>query len=135
MNTISQLKTARPANTLSASNVPENPDAAVKYPAEPLIEQPAQVVRKTFRLEYLYGLHCRPAAMLIRLLHGYDCEVKVEANGTVADGRSIVQLLGLGAMFGSRLTITASGKDAALAMSAIEKAFGITLRQTEPLPV
>ena len=67
------------------------------------------------------GLHARPAAMLAQLVTEFDAQVYV--NGTPAD--SMIEIMGLGARQGDKVTITAEGAQAAEAMQAVADAITI----------
>ena len=70
------------------------------------------------------GLHARPAAVLARLIAGFDATVMV--NGI--NGASVLELMKLGATGGARLVFTATGTQAKEAVAAaaemIESGFG-----------
>jgi phosphocarrier protein HPr len=61
------------------------------------------------------ALHARPAATFVREAAQFDAEISVSANGKSASAKSILQVLGLGALGGTELVIAASGADAAQA--------------------
>jgi len=65
------------------------------------------------------GLHARPAAQVVARLQPLDAEVTIEVNGRRGDARSITSTLGLGAVVGDELTVTARGTDAAAALDAV----------------
>lgn len=67
------------------------------------------------------GLHARPAAQLARTLTGLTAEVTVRFGDRDADARSVLALLGLSARKGDRLTLTATGPDAAEALRRIKR--------------
>ncbi len=58
------------------------------------------------------GLHARPAAQFVEAAAGFRSTIVVVAEGGRANGKSILELLALGAAPGSRLTIVATGDDA-----------------------
>ena len=65
------------------------------------------------------GIHARPAGELVTLVKGFDCDMTVSANGKTASATSVVELMSLGALQGTRLTVTAKGKDASVALRAV----------------
>ncbi|MFN4905715.1 MAG: HPr family phosphocarrier protein [Planctomycetota bacterium] len=69
------------------------------------------------------GLHMRPADKLVRAASGYQCQIELERCGQVADCRSMIGLLTLGAPQGTQLTLRAQGPDADLAIAAISRLF------------
>ena len=66
-------------------------------------------------LDHELGLHARPAAMLARLVAGFDA--RVEINGV--DGASVLALIGLEARDGDLLTVRASGPQAEHVLDAV----------------
>ncbi|WP_227424872.1 dihydroxyacetone kinase phosphoryl donor subunit DhaM [Pengzhenrongella sicca] len=85
---------------------------------------PVPVLRASAVLRNPLGLHARPAAQLARTAASFDAAVTV--NGV--DGASVLELIGLGAVGGQPLAVTASGPQARAALSAvvaeIEEGFG-----------
>ena len=75
----------------------------------------------TYTLTDPHGIHARPAGELVRLVSRYDCEVTVSANGKTASAGSLVELMELGAVQGTALTVSAEGKDAAAALESVRR--------------
>ena len=73
------------------------------------------------------GVHARPAMMLVREAMKYPCEVRIIKDDVEADGKSIMSVLGLAIVSGTRLVVRAKGdseEDAVNALvSLIEKDF------------
>jgi phosphotransferase system HPr (HPr) family protein len=69
------------------------------------------------------GLHMRPADKLVRTATSYHCQIELERCGQIADCRSMIGLLTLGAPQGTQLTLRAQGPDATLAIEAIARLF------------
>jgi phosphotransferase system HPr (HPr) family protein len=65
------------------------------------------------------GLHIRPAGVLSKTALSFRSRISVALGADVADARSIVGLVALGAGLGARLTIRAEGPDAEAAVAAI----------------
>lgn len=65
------------------------------------------------------GFHARAALGFAELASAFNSTVHVRHAGRIADGKSIVQLLMLGATKGAELEITAEGADAQLAADAL----------------
>ena len=65
------------------------------------------------------ALHARPAGAFVRAAATFSATINVAANGKRANGKSILEILGLGADGGSELTISASGDDAAAAVAQL----------------
>ncbi len=58
------------------------------------------------------GLHARSAAALVKVTNRYTCEVTIAKDGLVVNGKSIMEVMMLGAAKGTRLTLRAEGPDA-----------------------
>jgi phosphocarrier protein len=56
-----------------------------------------------------YGMHVRPAGLFAKVASRFNAEVDVEKEGTVVSGKSIMALMTLEAVCGTRLRVTASG--------------------------
>lgn len=69
------------------------------------------------------GLHARPAALLVKTAQEYDSEIVMEHDGQIVNAKSIMGILTLGAGQGARITVTAEGHDADMAIRAIEYLF------------
>lgn len=65
------------------------------------------------------GMHARPAGELSGLIRKYNCSFVIEADGHTADGRSVMQLMSLGAVQGTELKCRAEGPDAVMAAGEI----------------
>ncbi len=67
------------------------------------------------------GLHARAAATFVRALSGLKAEVEVSWEGRTVNGRSMLDLMTLGAPRGSLLDVRVSGDDAVAALAALTK--------------
>lgn len=70
-----------------------------------------------------HGLHARPGTALVEVAKRFRADITVQHGGKVANAKSLITLLALGARGGTPLTITALGEDADLALAAIRAAF------------
>lgn len=75
-------------------------------------------VSRTLTLRNKVGLHARPAALLARLVTGFDAEVTI--NGV--DARSVLALMGLGLEMGDAMDVRATGTGAAAAVDTVAAA-------------
>ncbi|WP_028049206.1 dihydroxyacetone kinase phosphoryl donor subunit DhaM [Cellulomonas sp. URHD0024] len=75
-------------------------------------------VRATVTVRNPLGLHARPAAVLARMLAGYEAKVQVDG----ANGASVLALMKLGATQGHELVVVAEGPQAADAVTAFVEA-------------
>lgn len=67
-----------------------------------------------------FGLHARPSASFVQTASRYRSEVKVEKDGQVADGKSIMDLMMLAAVQGTCITIKAQGEDELEVLATLE---------------
>ena len=93
-----------------------SPEATVAAPSDE--QHDDGVVRATRALLNPLGLHARPAAVVARMLAGYDASVTV--NGVNA--ASVLELMKLGATQGAQLQIEATGDQAQDAVTALTTA-------------
>jgi phosphotransferase system HPr (HPr) family protein len=74
------------------------------------------------------GLHARAATKLSQALEGYDAEIWLAKGDSVADAKSILDLLGLSCTRNTPIAIFSAGKDARAALDTavniIENNFG-----------
>jgi phosphotransferase system enzyme I (PtsI) len=66
------------------------------------------------------GLHARPATRFAKTANQFTSEIKVSAKHKEANGKSVIELLTLGAERGTDIRITATGPDAHEALRALE---------------
>jgi multiphosphoryl transfer protein len=74
------------------------------------------------RITGAHGLHARPATAFVELAKQFKASIHVRHKESVADGKSLVSLLKLGAGENATLRVMASGEDADEALIAIEAA-------------
>ena len=67
------------------------------------------------------GLHARAAAKFVRQAQTFAATVSVTAKGQTVSGHSLMGLMLLAAGPGTRLTITAQGRDAIAAVAALAR--------------
>lgn len=60
----------------------------------------------------IHGLHARPATLFVQLANKFHSSVKVEKDGEIVDGKSIIAILSLGVNRGMQIKIIAEGEDA-----------------------
>jgi phosphocarrier protein HPr len=56
------------------------------------------------------GIHARPAMMIVREAMKYPCDITLIKDNIEADGKSIMSVLGLAIISGSKLTIRVNGE-------------------------
>ena len=78
------------------------------------------LISKIFMIKNKFGLHARPSASFVQTASRFRSEIKVEKDGQVADGKSIMDLMMLAAAQGTFITVSANGEDALDALEALE---------------
>ena len=69
------------------------------------------------------GIHARPAAYLVKTAQRFKSEIHISSGRRMANARSVMEVLMLGAECGHILEVYAKGPDAVEAMQAMEHAF------------
>ena len=77
------------------------------------------VLSQIFMIKNKFGLHARPSASFVQIASRFRSEIKVEKDGQVADGKSILDLMMLAAAQGTHINIKAQGEDAREALGAL----------------
>jgi phosphocarrier protein len=85
------------------------------------MEEASATVSARLTLLNTQGLHARAAATFVRVLNGLNAEVYVSWEGREVNGRSMLDLMTLGAPRGSVLEVRVSGADATTALDALTK--------------
>ena len=65
------------------------------------------------------ALHARPAARFVKAAMGFRSNLTVASNGRLANAKSFLAVLALGATGGTVLQLSAEGEDAAAALGAL----------------
>ena len=73
----------------------------------------------TVALPASVALHARPAATFVKTALRFKSRMTVALDGKVADAKSILAVLALGAVGGTELRLTAEGEDATDALAAL----------------
>ena len=79
----------------------------------------APPVQTQLTLTNKLGLHARAAAVFVRTLSAFQAQVTVSWEGRTVNGRSVIELMTLGAPQGSVLAVQARGEDAEAALAAL----------------
>ncbi|HTN87668.1 MAG TPA: phosphoenolpyruvate--protein phosphotransferase [Sorangium sp.] len=110
-------RTSDPGEVIAALN------GGASAPAAPHAVAPAGGTSIEVSSPSPHGLHARPATALVEVAKRFRAEIAVRHGEKTANGKSLVALLGLGAVAGARLTVSAAGDDAAAALEALGAAF------------
>ena len=80
---------------------------------------PDNVLVASFEIINRRGLHARASAKFVQLVDGYDAHVRVEKDGMIVGGTSIMGLMMLAASPGCCIKVSASGRQASDVMMAL----------------
>ena len=83
------------------------------------MQDPPSQYNTRLTLTNTQGLHARAAAAFVRALSGMSAQVLVSWKGQTVNGRSMLELMTLGAPRGSVLEVQVSGADAEAALAAL----------------
>ncbi len=79
------------------------------------------MIKKIFKINNQYGLHARPAALLVKTAGRYASDIRVAKDGYVVNGKSLMGVMTLAAEPGSEIEVIIDGEDEQEAMEAIEE--------------
>lgn len=82
-----------------------------------LVQREVEIVNRA-------GMHARPAAEFVKIAGRFAADIRVEKDGLEVNGKSIMGVLMLAAERGSRLRLSARGKDAEAAVDALSDLVG-----------
>ncbi len=82
-----------------------------------------ETVIKKLKVLNEYGIHARPAALLVKAAGKFSCDISIEKDGNIVSCKSIMGLMTIEGFPGSTMKVTASGTDAQQAMDEIEELF------------
>lgn len=100
------------------------PMAAEGPAVEPVEDADPAAITGQVTVRNPLGLHARPAAILSRMMAGFDASVQVDG----VNGASVLELMQLGVVQGQTLTLSATGPQARAAVDAfigaVDEGFG-----------
>lgn len=76
---------------------------------------------RTLHIRNQYGIHARPAAMIVKTATRYASDVFFEKDGSRVSGKSIMGLMTLEASCGTKLLAIAEGADAEQVLDELEQ--------------
>jgi phosphocarrier protein HPr len=76
-------------------------------------------IQKTFEVTNKNGIHARPSASFVKIANQYESDIKVSFEGNEVNGKSIMGLMVLAAGPGSKIKVSAEGKDAREAIAEL----------------
>jgi phosphocarrier protein HPr len=77
------------------------------------------------------GLHARPASLIMKLANQFESKIELIKDNQSVDGKSIIEILTLGAAPGTNLIIEATGPDAEAALDALAELFASKFAEIE----
>ncbi|PWH19304.1 MAG: HPr family phosphocarrier protein [Anaerolineae bacterium] len=77
------------------------------------------------------GLHARPAALFVQMANNFKSNIEVIYGDTIANAKSILSVLTLGANQGATVTVRADGEDAEEALQSIADLFESNFNESE----
>ena len=80
-------------------------------------------IAREYVIRNRYGIHARPAAMLVKTASKFQADVTLEKGAVRVSGKSIMGLMTMEASCGAKIRIVAEGVDAEQALDEIERLF------------
>jgi phosphocarrier protein len=80
----------------------------------------ADVITRVMKIVNEKGLHARASAKFVQLVEKFDAKVVVSRAGESAGGDSIMGLMMLAAGIGTSISVSATGREAAQAIDALD---------------
>ena len=93
-----------------------SPESVKTTPANPVLTRDVTVQNR-------YGIHARPAALLVKTAARFQSEILLEKNGVKVNAKSIMGLLTLEGNHGAKMRIYATGEGAAEALDVLAELF------------
>lgn len=78
---------------------------------------------KNLKVTNEYGIHARPAALIVKAAGKYESEIFIEKDGNKVSCKSIMGLMTIEGYPGSSMQVSATGADAQDALAEIEELF------------
>ena len=79
------------------------------------------MIVKEFTIKNKYGIHARPAGLLVKTSSKFKSQVYISKDGQEVNAKSIMGVLMLEAAFGSKVSVRIYGEDEHEAMEAISQ--------------
>ncbi len=88
-------------------------------PGRTAAQRKKRTVNRTATIRNQRGLHARAAAKFVKLATGFDAKISVTRSGQTVSGNSIMGLMMLAASPGSEVKLSATGRQAEAAITAL----------------
>jgi phosphocarrier protein len=82
-----------------------------------------KTIVREFQVLNKYGIHARPAALLVKTAGKFSCDIFIGKKGEEVSAKSIMGLLTIEGHHGAKLSVRIVGTDAEEALSEIEELF------------
>jgi len=82
-----------------------------------------KTIQRELKVLNKYGIHARPAALLVKVAVKFSCEILIGKKGEEVSAKSIMGLLTLEGRQGTKLRVLAVGADAEEALARIAELF------------
>ena len=76
---------------------------------------------RNFVIKNRLGLHARAAAVLVALTSRFSSSIMISKDSFEIDGKSILGVLSLAAIYGTEVAVTIEGEDSELAMEEVSR--------------
>lgn len=83
----------------------------------------SKTIVREFKVENKYGIHARPAALLVKVANKFASEILIGKKGSEVSAKSIMGLLTIEGHQGAVLCVQVSGEDAEEALAGIAELF------------
>ncbi len=81
------------------------------------------MLKQVIKVQNKYGVHARPAAMLVKLAKNFRSDFKIVKDDLEINGKSIMGVMMLAAEFGAEIEIIADGEDEDYLVEEVMKLF------------
>ncbi|MCG8452202.1 MAG: HPr family phosphocarrier protein [Spirochaetales bacterium] len=78
---------------------------------------------RNVKIQNRAGIHARPASMIVQTAQGFDSSIWMEKEDVKINAKSIMNILTLGATYGTELVLSADGTDETEAVEALASLF------------
>ena len=82
-----------------------------------------RMVEKEVKVENRAGVHMRPASLITQTCGKFKSEVFIVNKDAKVNARSVIGVMSMGALYGTNLTLQASGEDEREVLDALENLF------------
>lgn len=80
-------------------------------------------MEKIVKVSNRAGIHARPSAILVQTTKNFKSEIFFETDGNRINAKSILNIIALGAQYGTEIKIIAEGEDAQTAIDTLVNLF------------